>query len=131
MALATGTFTVASWDESTYQDLGDGAKLTKATVTFAMEGDIAGEATWDALMCYRQDGTAAFTGIQRMQGRLAGVDGSFVVQADGEYADGEARSRWQVITGTGTGGLAGLTGTGQSVATATPPGSFTFDYDLS
>ena len=131
MAQATGTFTVASWDESTYQDLGEGAKLTKATVAFGMEGDIAGKATWDALMCYRPDGTAVFTGIQRIHGQLAGVDSSFVVQADGEYADGEARSRWQVITGTGTGGLAGLTGTGQSVATATPPGSFTFDYDLS
>ncbi|HUC25735.1 MAG TPA: DUF3224 domain-containing protein [Streptosporangiaceae bacterium] len=131
MAQATGTFTVASWDENTYQDLGEGAKLTKATITFGMAGDIAGEATWDALMCYRPDGTAVFTGIQRVQGKLGGVDGSFVVQADGEFADGEARSRWQVIPGTGTGGLAGLTGTGQSVATATPPGSFTFDYDLS
>jgi Protein of unknown function (DUF3224) len=131
MAQATGTFTVASWDESTYQELGEGAKLTKATVTFGMEGGIAGEGTWDALMCYRPDGTAVFTGIQRIQDQLDGVDGSFVVQADGEYVDGEARSRWQVISGTGTGGLAGLTGSGESVATATPPGRFTFDYDLS
>ena len=130
MAQATGTFTVASWDESTYQDLGDGAKLTKATISFAIEGDIAGKGTWDAIMCYRPDGTAVFTGMQRIQGQLAGADGAFVVQADGVYAGGEARSRWQVVTGTGTGGLAGLTGTGESVATATPPGSFTFDYDL-
>ena len=131
MAQARGTFTVASWDESTYQDLGDGAKLTKATITFGMEGDITGKGSWDALMCYRPDGTAVFTGFQRIQGQLAGVDGSFVVQADGEYAGGEARSRWQVISGTGTGGLAGVTGTGESVATDTPPGSFSFDYDLS
>lgn len=130
MGQATGTFTVASWDESTYQDLGDGAKLTKATITFGMEGDITGKGTWDALMCYRPDGTAVFTGIQRIQGQLAGIDGSFVVQADGEYAAGEARSRWHVISGTGTGGLAGLTGTGESVASATPPGRFTLDYDL-
>jgi hypothetical protein len=130
MAQATGTFTVASWDESTYQELGDGAKLTKATVTFGMEGDITGKGTWDALMCYRPDGTAVFTGLQRIEGQLGGVDGSFVVRADGEYADGEARSHWQVITGTGTGGLAGLTGSGESVATATPPGGFSFDYEL-
>ena len=130
MAQATGTFTVASWDESTYQDLGEGAKLTKATVTFGMEGDIAGKATWDALMCYRPDGTAVFTGIQRVQGQLAGVEGSFVLRADGEYADGEARSRWQVIEGSGTGGLSGLTGSGEAVASATPPGSFTLDYHL-
>jgi uncharacterized protein DUF3224 len=130
MARAAGTFTVLSWDESTYQELGGDAKLTKATVTFGLHGDITGEATWDSVMCYRADGTAVYTGFQRVQGELAGVDGSFVVRADGEYADGQARSRWQVIEGSGTGGLAGLTGSGEAVAAATPPGSFTLDYDL-
>jgi hypothetical protein len=130
MAHAAGTFTVRSWDENTYQELGGGAKLTKATVTFGLHGDITGEATWDSVMCYRPDGTAVYTGFQRVQGELAGVEGSFVVRADGEYADGKARSRWQVVEGSGTGGLAGLTGSGEAVAAATPPGSFTLDYDL-
>ena len=130
MARAAGTFTVVSWDESTYQELGGDAKLTKATVTFGLHGDITGEASWDSVMCYRPDGTAAYTGFQRVQGELAGVEGSFVVRADGEYAGGEARSRWQVIEGSGTGGLAGLTGSGEAVASATPPGRFTLDYDL-
>lgn len=130
MAHAAGTFTVRSWDENTYRELGGDAKLTKATVTFGLQGDITGEATWDSVMCYRPDGTAVYTGFQRVQGELAGMDGSFVVRADGEYADGKARSRWQVVEGSGTGGLAGLTGSGEAVAAATPPGSFTLDYDL-
>ena len=130
MAHAAGTFTVAAWDESTYQELAGDGKLTRATVAFGMAGDITGEATWDAVMCYRPDGTAVYTGIQRVQGKLAGVDGSFVMRADGEFVDGEARSRWQVIEGSGAGGLSGLTGSGHAVATATPPGSFAFDYDL-
>jgi hypothetical protein len=130
MAHAAGTFTVAAWDESTYQELEDPAKLTKATVTFGLAGDIAGEATWDAVMCYRRDGTAVYTGLQRVEGQLAGVAGSFVVRADGEFVDGEARSHWEVIEGSGTGGLAGIKGTGTAVATATPPGSFSLDYDL-
>jgi Protein of unknown function (DUF3224) len=130
MAQASGSFTVASWDESTYQELDGDAKLTKATVTFGLTGDITGEATWDAVMCYRRDGTAVYTGMQRVSGELAGIAGSFVVQADGVFADGEARSRWQVIEGSGTGGLEGLTGTGLAVATHTPPGSFSLDYDL-
>lgn len=130
MAHAEGTFTVSAWDESTYQELAGDAKLTKATVRFGLEGDIVGEATWDAVMCYRPDGTAVYTGIQRVQGSVDGVAGSFVVQADGEFAAGEARSRWQVIEGSGTDGLAGLTGSGQAVATATPPGYFTLDYEL-
>lgn len=130
MARAEGTFTVLSWDENTYQELGGDAKLTKATVRFELSGDITGEATWDSVMCYRPDGTAVYTGFQRVRGELAGVEGSFVVRAGGEYADGEARSRWQVVEGSGTGGLAGLTGSGVAVASATPPGSFTLDYDL-
>jgi Protein of unknown function (DUF3224) len=130
MARATGTFTVRSWDESTYQELGGDAKLTRATVTFGMEGDITGEATWDSVMCYRPDGTAVYTGFQRVQGELAGAEGSFVLQADGEFAGGEARSRWQVVDGSGTGGLAALTGSGEAIASATPPGSFTLEYDL-
>jgi hypothetical protein len=130
MARATGSFTVQSWDESTYRELDDGAKLTKASVAFALEGDLAAEATWDAVMCYRSDGTAAYTGMQRVVGNLAGATGSFVVQSEGEFAAGEARSRWQVIDGSGTGDLAGLTGTGEAVASASPPGTFTFDYQL-
>lgn len=130
MAQATGSFTVKSWDENTYQELDGGGKLTKASVEFALEGDLTGEASWDAVMCYRPDGSAAFTGYQRITGRLPGREGSFVVLADGEFVNGEARSRWQVVAGTAAGELAGLTGSGSSIATATPPGTFTFDYDL-
>jgi hypothetical protein len=130
VARATGSFTVASWDESTYQQLDGEAKLTKATVTFSLEGDLAGEATWDSVMCYRPDGTAVYTGIQRVVGTLGGVDGSFVVRADGEFASGEARSNWQVIDGSATGALTGLTGNGSSVATHIPPGTFELDYSI-
>lgn len=130
MAQASGSFTVASWDENTYQELSDDGKLTKATVTFGLTGDLAGEATWDAVMCYRHDGTATYTGMQRVDGTLTGVGGSFVVQADGEFVNGEARSRWQVIAGSGTGGLSGLTGSGTAIATAEPPGQYILEYDL-
>lgn len=130
MAHAAGSFTVKSWDENTYEELDGSGKLTKASVTFGVEGDLTAEAAWDAVMCYRPDGTAVFTGYQRMTGEVDGRAGTFVLLADGEFVDGEARSRWQVVAGTGTGALAGLTGSGSAVATATPPGSYTFDYDL-
>ncbi len=130
MARAMGTSSVKSWDENTYRQLDGDAKLTKVTVTFGLEGELAGEATWDAVMCYLPDGTAVFTGIQLVTGKIGGAEGSFVVRAEGEYAAGEARSRWQVVEGSGTGGLAGLTGNGTSVATAAPTGTFEFDYSL-
>lgn len=131
MTQASGTSTVASWTEDTYSELGGSSKLTKAAVTFNLQGDLTGDASWDAVMYYRPDGTAAFTGFQRVTGALGGVDGSFVARADGEFVDGTAITRWEVIEGSGTGGLAGLTGRGQATATATPPGTYTFDYELS
>jgi Protein of unknown function (DUF3224) len=130
MAHAAGTFTVKSWDENTYRELEGSGKLTKAAVAFAFDGDLTAEAGWDAVMCYRPDGTAVFSGFQHTTGALGGQQGSFVLRADGEFVNGEARSTWQVVEGSGTGALAGLTGSGSAVATATPPGSFSFDYDL-
>jgi Protein of unknown function (DUF3224) len=130
MAHAAGSFTVKSWDENTYQELDGSGKLTKASVTYAFEGDLSAEGSWEAVMCYLPDGTAVFTGYQHTTGQLNGQEGSFVVLAEGEFAGGQATARWQVVEGSGTGGLAGLTGSGSAVATATPPGTFSIDYSL-
>jgi len=128
-ARAEGTFTVASWEEDTCQELGDG-KITRAKVGYKLSGGIEGEAAWDALMYYRPDGTAEYTGLQYVSGQIAGRPGTCVMVADGAYADGAASGTWRVIPGSGTGGLAGLSGSGTSVATSTPPGTFAFDYEL-
>ena len=129
-ARAEGTFTVTSWAEDTYQELEGKAKLTKATVGYRLSGDIEGDATWSAVMCYRDDGTAEYTGLQHLTGQIAGRAGTCVMVADGTYADGAARGTWRVIEGSGTGALAGLRGSGTSVATSEPPGTFTLDYEL-
>jgi Protein of unknown function (DUF3224) len=127
---AAGTFTVKEWDESPIQELADGTKLTKAKMTFDFGGDVAAEGVCESVMYYRADGTAVFTGLQRTVGQVGGRDGSFVLQADGEFAAGEARTRWQIIEGSGTGDLAGLRGSGSSVAGSGPAGTFSLDFDL-
>jgi hypothetical protein len=81
-------------------------------------------------MCYRQDGTAVFTGLQHMVGQVGGRSGSYVLLADGSYDGAEARTAWKVVDGSGTGELAGLRGTGSAVAASSPPGTFSFDYEL-
>ncbi len=81
-------------------------------------------------MCYCDDGTATFTGFQRNVGTLGGRTGTFVLRADGTFENGEAKSTWQVVDGSATGDLRGLTGSGHAIATATPPGNFTFEYEL-
>jgi Protein of unknown function (DUF3224) len=130
MARAEGTFTVTSWEEDTYTELDGKAKLTKAMVGYRFSGDIEGDATWAAVMCYRGDGTAEYTGIQHLTGRIGGREGTCVMVADGTFADGEARGGWRVIEGSGTGVLAGLRGSGSSVAARGPGGTYVLDYEL-
>jgi Protein of unknown function (DUF3224) len=129
-ARAEGTFTVTSWAEDTYQELDGKSKLTTAKVGYRLSGDIEGDATWSAVMYYREDGTAEFTGLQRLTGQIAGRVGTCVMVSDGTFSDGAARGTWRVIEGSGTGALAGLRGSGTSVATSEPPGTYTLDYEL-
>ena len=130
MAGATGTFTVLSWDEDTYEELDNGGKLTKARVSFGFSGDLEAQGAWDAVMCYRDNGTASFTGYQRTTGTLRGRSGSFVVRADGTFEAGVATTSWQVMDGSASGELSGLRGTGSAVAESGPGGTFTFEYEL-
>jgi hypothetical protein len=130
-AHAEGTFTVASWEEDTYQELAGKEKLTRARMGFRLSGDLTGDLISDTLMYYREDGTAEYTGLQRFTGQIAGRSGTCVMIADGGYDGGEARSAWRVITGSGSEGLAGLTGSGDSVAGAGQPGgTYRLDYEL-
>lgn len=129
-AQARGTFTVASWEENTYQELGGKQKLAKARMGFRLAGDLEGDLVCDTFMYYREDGTAEYTGIQHFTGTLAGREGTCVMVADGTYDGTQARSAWRVIPGSGTGALAGLSGTGESAATASPPGTYQLGYEL-
>lgn len=128
---AEGTFTVASWEEDTYAELTGKEKLTRARMGFRLTGELAGDLISDSLMYYREDGTAEYTGLQRFTGRIAGRSGTCVMVAGGEYDGGEARSAWRIIPGSGSGDLAGLTGSGVSVAAAGQPGgTYSLDYEL-
>ena len=46
MPSATAEFSVGSWNEETFRELGSEAKLTRASVTGSLSGDIAGTRVW-------------------------------------------------------------------------------------
>jgi hypothetical protein len=119
----TTSFEIASWDESPF-DEGDGlGKLTRASVGRTYSGDIDGESLTEWAMAYRLDETATFVGIERIRGRIAGRDGSLVLQHIGEFRDGAARAALTVVADSGSGELAGVSGEGEFVAD--PKGSMT------
>jgi hypothetical protein len=128
---AEGTFTVTAWDESTYEELDGKEKLTKASMTFAYAGDLEATGKSETVMFYREDGTAAYTGLERMVGRIGDRSGSFVLRGEGAFENGAASTTWRVVDGSGSGDLRGLRGTGSAVAASGQPGgTFTLDYDL-
>ncbi len=128
---ATGTFKVTSWDENTYEELDGKEKLTRASMVFGYTGDLEATGKSETLMFYREDGTAAYIGLEHMIGRLGGRSGGFVLRAEGAFQNGAARTTWHVVAGSGSGDLRGLRGTGTAVAeSGQPGGTFTLDYDL-
>jgi hypothetical protein len=113
---ATGTYEIQNWEEQTYLELGDGAKLSRARITNAYHGDIEGEGTLEYLMFYPDAESASLVGHERVVGRLGDRAGSFVLQHTATYGAGMAQGTFIVVPGSATGELRGLRGEGGWVA---------------
>ena len=113
---AHGTFTIESWDEDPYAETDGGGKLTRASVKQSFAGDIEGDGQAEWLMCYRPDETADFVGLQRLVGSVGDRSGSLVLESTGTFDGREAKGPLTVVTGSGTGELAGIAGEGELVA---------------
>lgn len=127
---ATGTFEISSWDEDAYTQIDDARKLTRASVTQRFTGDVDGEGAVEWLMCYRSDGTADWVGLQRVVGAVGGRGGSFVLRTNGTFDGSVAAGDWDVVAGSGTDDLEGITGTGRMEAPICSTATYTLDYDL-
>ena len=128
--VANSRFTIKSWDEKPYSEGQDLPKLTRAAVTKTFTGDIAGEGHVEYSMMYRSDGSAAFVGLERVVGQVAGKVGSFVLQRAGVFENGMAKESYSVIPGSATGELRGLRGDGSSAVGHGTEHPFTLSYDL-
>lgn len=130
MRHAAGSFTVSAMQEDPYEELGGGAKLTRASGEQTYEGDITGRGMVQWLMSYRGDGTAHFVGIWHITASIDGKDGSFVVESLGEF-DGKASSgSWSVLDGLGRGDLEGIHGTGAFRAPGGADATYDLDYEF-
>ena len=133
MRKASGTFQVQSWDEIPVLKANGGPKVTQAKVSMAFEGDVEGEGTVEWLMGYDGDEkTAAFVGLERVVGKIGERRGSFVLQHIGSFDGALAKSELQIVPGSGTEELDGLTGTGSFEAGMGSDGvrRFSLNYDL-
>jgi hypothetical protein len=127
---ANARFAITAWDEKPYSEGPGLPKLTRASVTKTLSGDIEGDGQVEYLMMYRSDGSATFVGIERVVGRIAGKAGSFVLQRSGVFEDGQAKESYSVIPGSATGDLQGLRGDGSTAVGHGMEHPFSLSYDL-
>lgn len=111
------TLEIAGWDENPYEEVDGGGKLSRAEVTLNEGPDGLGPATLQTLLHYRPDGTSSFVHLMRVTGVLDGRSGSFVLLGQGTYDGTTARSESTVVDGSGTGELAGISGSAESIST--------------
>jgi hypothetical protein len=128
---AHARFAIKSWDEKPYSEGPDLPKLTRARVTKTFTGDLEGEGVVEYLMMYRGDGSATFVGLERIEGRIDGKSGTFVLHRSGVFESGLAKESYSVIDGSATGELLGLRGEGSSFVGHGLEHPFTLDYEWS
>lgn len=128
-AQTTGRISYANWEEHPVGSAGPGPRLAHAAVTNDFAGGIeAAGTTCEYSIVYTSDKTGTFTGLELLTGRLDGREGSFVLEERGEFAaDGTVRCTFEVVPGSATGELAGLSGSGSFVYS---PGEPSFPYDF-
>ncbi|ASU82285.1 DUF3224 domain-containing protein [Nocardiopsis gilva YIM 90087] len=129
----SGEFTFANWEENTVGRAADGPKLALASVVNTFSGGIeAAETTCGYTITYATENTGAFTGFELLQGTVDGRKGTFILEERGSFdADGSVHCTFDVVHGSATDELTGLTGRGHfTVHQGTPSTRYTFAYDL-
>jgi len=109
---ASAMITVHKYEPSAYDEPAEGPVLTRIHVQEHFSGDIEGDGVVEFLQAGRADGSASFVGIERVTGRLAGSQGTFLLQDAGTVEGRLVSGDWFVVPGSGTGQLAGLRGEG-------------------
>lgn len=101
---------IDNWDESALDEFDDGRKTTRALVRLREGVDGLQSGSASMLAYYHPDGTSQYVTLLSLSGRLDERSGTVVFRGEGAYDGTTASSRMTVIPGSGTGGLAGMSG---------------------
>jgi len=125
---ARGTTEVTVYEPVTYDQPAEGPRLNEVRLVETFRGDLDGEGAARVLQAQWPDGAVQYTTIERIVGRLAGRQGTFLLRVEGTVRGGHNTGAWVVLAGAGTGGLQGLRGEGGFEAEHGKHGAWTLDY---
>lgn len=129
MKTAKGIIHHNNWDEKPYHEHKP-QKSTLAIIEAVFEGDLDAKAVTRFLMQYPDDETCHYAGYLVVTGTLDGKSGGFTLFETGTWTGGVARSDWQIVAGSGSGDLAGITGKGTYSAQHDKTVHYELSYDL-
>lgn len=111
MPTARGSFEVTIEPEPPYLEDG-GLQLNLNKVEKEYSGEMVGTARAHMLAAYTATpGSAGYVAIEHFCGTVNGIPGSLALQHSGTMGRGEASLAVTVVPDSGTGGLAGISGT--------------------
>ncbi len=88
-----------------------GGSVHRFDFTKTFEGDLEGEGEGVLLSAGDpESGSAGYVAIETVRGRLGDREGSFAFQQFGTMRSGSQTLRYEVVPGSGTGGLSGISG---------------------
>jgi Protein of unknown function (DUF3224) len=125
MPRAGSTFVVDTWEGDTYES-DAGIELGRAHLSKTFTGDLQGTSTAELLSATTTAGPAAYVALERITCTLHGHSGTFVLH----HSAGADGNSWTVVVGSGTGELAGLSGTGEIDRRADGSHTFVLAYKL-
>jgi hypothetical protein len=124
------TFKITGWNEETISELEEGGKLTRARVTKSYDGDLQGEGVVEYLMAHKPDGSASFVGYESVSCAVRERSGSLVFEHRGVFQGGTVNSTWTIVEDSGSGKLAGISGTVSFSAGHQEEYQVTLNYEL-
>ena len=128
-------FSVTGWEAAPYDEDQQGPRLSRVKVRKVFTGALEGESAGDLLMCMADAADflkgAGYVVSERFVGTFNGREASFVFQHWGVSGGGAPpTTAGHVVPGSGTGALAGLTGTISIARSAAGAHTLVLDYDL-
>ncbi len=108
----------------------DGLKLNRSVVRKEFSGDMVGGSEAQMIAAFTgTPGSAGYVAIEHFTGSVGGKSGSFVLQHSGVMDRGDARLAVTIVPDSGTGELAGISGTLQ-IDNDEGKHSYVLDYEL-
>jgi hypothetical protein len=126
---ATGSFDVKVVPQKPDTQVARAANLSRLTIDKRFHGDLEGTSKGEMLALQTDvKGSAGYVALERVTGKLAGKQGSFVLQHSATMHKSEADAKITVVPDSASGELAGLSG--KMVITVTEDGAHNYEFEF-